>query len=504
MSFALPEFATSPWADGLTIEVVVPPVGPPPIDPGPNRAPPITGLRIMTPIPPFPQYPSRADPPEEFMLEGDAFLAHFPTFRTAANTVGTEIDAAAAATALHEAYATDAAVAAAAYATTAASVANYKGPWIALAGALAIPASVSYSGKIWALTESVANVAAEIPGTSPKWVLPYPIRRLNIFETTANGLTAASSGESVYASFTVLGLASSAFIATCGTGAFVVSSSAAASTVQVSTDNGVTWVSKAMPASAVWRVMGHSAGFFAFAEGQTGALASAISNDNGVTWTARAFAGTWGSTGSTRFSADPQGTILVAPASTASTVYVSTNSGVSWSAVQTTPIASPTATFAVAGTLFIKVAGTGYQTSTTGLTGSWTSRTLPGACDTLVLTEGTNNLLAYKAGSLTETAYIMNNVATMEWLPLGQPLWASAASLRTIGSSLITATGSPMECATAHITGTDQRWIPRSAPYAIDTTRHVAQNGAAAVVVANNAAYRIPYGAGLAPLGMWE
>lgn len=54
--------------------------------------------------------------------------------------------------------------------TAAISAAAYKGPWASLSGALAIPASVSYSGKIWLLTESVANVAAEVPGVSSKWV----------------------------------------------------------------------------------------------------------------------------------------------------------------------------------------------------------------------------------------------------------------------------------------------------------------------------------------------
>ena len=458
----------------------------------------------MTPIPTFPQYPSRADPPEEFMVEGDAFLAHFPTFQTAANTLSTEMDAAAAATALSEAYATDAAAAAAASAAAASGVASYRGPWSTLVGALLIPASVSHSGKLWVLTENVANVALEMPGSSDKWVLPYPVRRVNIFEAAAGGYRAASSGETVHPSFVVLDLANAAFVSCCGAGGFVVSSSASANTVRVSTDNGVTFVSKGLPKLGLWRVLGFTSRLYAFADGETGVGAAAFSDDNGVIWTSVNYAGTWGTSGSTRYAADPTGTFGIAPASTNSTIYRTLDSGSTWSGAQTAPVSTPVSTHIVGGTAFMKVAGTTYHTSTTGLTGSWTSRTMPGNTDTLVVTEGTDTLLAYKAGSPTEQIYSLVSAATFEWTPLGQTLWAPTASVRTVRDSLITATGTPMQCATARLLGTDQRWIPRNASFAIGTTKHVAANGGTAVVVANNAAYRIPFGAGVEPLSLWE
>ena len=495
MSFATFEYATSPWADGLTIEVGIPPVGPPPVDPGPARPPPITGLRIMTPIPAFPQYPSRADPPEEFMIEGDAFLAHFPTFRSAANVLSTEMDAAAAATALHEAYATDAAVSAASSALAASGVANFKGNWSSLAGALAIPASVAHLGQIWVLTESLANVALEAPGGSTKWILAYPVRKFNLFEVSGGTLQASSSGEEVYTDVRLLDLASSAQVTACGTGAFAVTSSAASSTLRVSLDNGLTWVSKALPASSVWRVVGHSAGFVAFAEGATGANATAISNDNGATWTAQAFAGPLGAS-TTRYAADPGGSLVVAAASTGTTLYVSANNGATWSAVQSAPI-TPVSVFITGGVIFIKAAGTSYYTSLTGLTGSWTLRTMPAGasgvpCDTWVMTEGqSDSLLAYKAGSLFENVYSMTDAINQTWTVRPQRLWLSASSLRLIRSTLLTSSGGgPLECATARTVGSDTRWVPRSAPFAIATTRHVAHNGVSAIVLANNASYR--------------
>lgn len=54
-------------------------------------------------------------------------------------------------------------------AATSTAGSSYKGNWSSLAGALAPPASVTHLGRTWLLTEAVANVALEIPGTSSKW-----------------------------------------------------------------------------------------------------------------------------------------------------------------------------------------------------------------------------------------------------------------------------------------------------------------------------------------------
>lgn len=55
-------------------------------------------------------------------------------------------------------------------------LAAYKGPWSTLAGALAIPATVTHgaSNTIYMLLQSVANVAAETPGVSNKWLALGP------------------------------------------------------------------------------------------------------------------------------------------------------------------------------------------------------------------------------------------------------------------------------------------------------------------------------------------
>ena len=78
-------------------------------------------------------------------------------------------------------------------AVAAVGAAAYKGPWASLAGALAIPASVSYNNAVWVLTESVANVAAEVPGVSTKWIAVSGAPVLELISTT--NATAAATVE---------------------------------------------------------------------------------------------------------------------------------------------------------------------------------------------------------------------------------------------------------------------------------------------------------------------
>lgn len=59
----------------------------------------------------------------------------------------------------------------------AAAIANYKGPWSGLTGALAIPAAVSHSGKLWLLLSSVADVTTKVPGVAAEWFDVTPMNR---------------------------------------------------------------------------------------------------------------------------------------------------------------------------------------------------------------------------------------------------------------------------------------------------------------------------------------
>ena len=56
-------------------------------------------------------------------------------------------------------------------ANTAASAANFKGPWSNLTGSLSVPASVAHSGSLWVLLTDLADVTASEPGVSGDWHL---------------------------------------------------------------------------------------------------------------------------------------------------------------------------------------------------------------------------------------------------------------------------------------------------------------------------------------------
>lgn len=77
--------------------------------------------------------------------------------------------------------------AAAASETNTAALANFKGNWSALTGALNKPASVFHNGAFWALLNNLANVTTSQPGVTADWQVcggAWPIIRINT-NTTA-------------------------------------------------------------------------------------------------------------------------------------------------------------------------------------------------------------------------------------------------------------------------------------------------------------------------------
>ena len=112
-----------------------------------------------------PTAPLPTDDTSTFNTRAFALVAALDTFVDEANALEEAVDANATSAAADAASAESSALAAT-------GSANFKGEWSTLTGALAIPASVSHSGKVWILTATVSNVAAEVPGTSTKWIQP--------------------------------------------------------------------------------------------------------------------------------------------------------------------------------------------------------------------------------------------------------------------------------------------------------------------------------------------
>ena len=153
---------------------------PKPIKPAPVPA-------VPTPVP---QRSDRAN----FAARGDAMMTAFPGLVSGINTtvdyideaadfVAAEADRAQAQANAASDFATDAQgyagqstteanraeLAADNAAQASLSVANFKGEWSTLAGALNMPATVSHAGMIWLLLQNLPNVAAAEPGVSAAW-----------------------------------------------------------------------------------------------------------------------------------------------------------------------------------------------------------------------------------------------------------------------------------------------------------------------------------------------
>ena len=126
----------------------------------------------MTPLSPPPQ----TNDPGNFDARADALLgAGLPLFVAEANALETNVNAREASATSAATTATAAATAAQAAQALALALANYKGTWSALTGALAIPASVLHNGVFWSLTASLANVTTATPGVSSSWIpVVYP------------------------------------------------------------------------------------------------------------------------------------------------------------------------------------------------------------------------------------------------------------------------------------------------------------------------------------------
>jgi hypothetical protein len=115
------------------------------------------------PMTALPTAPLPTDSTSVFNSSAFALVAALDTFVEEANALESAVDANATSAASDASSAADSALAAT-------GAANFKGEWSTLTGALAIPASVSYGGKVWILTASVSNVAVETPGVSTKWI----------------------------------------------------------------------------------------------------------------------------------------------------------------------------------------------------------------------------------------------------------------------------------------------------------------------------------------------
>lgn len=322
-------------------------------------------------LPPTP--PLRSDP-ANFAARGDALMAWFPPGVAQMNAVASEVNANAVQAAADAATATTKAADASNFATIAAGLANYKGEWSTLAGALNIPAAVSHGGVFYALKANAADVTAITPGVSSQWlqVGARALYRLPILQANV-GYSSASSLEVIGSLLTYsvgIGGAGPSHFAY-GSSLFVAMPGASGANCATSPD-GKTWTLRAMPSTAAWSGVGtDGTAFLALVAGGTAVAKSA----DGVTWSAATAlaASVEGNTPPIRV-----GGLWVVFALGNSTTYYTSTDGTAWT-TRAFPISlSSSAEVRLCGTTaWVRNAGgsTTAYTSTDGI--NWTTQTCP-------------------------------------------------------------------------------------------------------------------------------
>jgi len=194
------------------------------------------------------------------------------------------------------------------------------------------------------------------------------IERLHVLSTAASTKYALGGMMPIFDTSANAQISSADRLMWCGSN-FLVTSNGNADFVYTSIDGG-TWNIRTMGVTTTGhKIRNNGQNVLGVYSGSTTARAS---TNGGVSWAA---SGAASGNLLTSFAAYTSGGVFLCASSSQS--YVTTNNGSTWTALQTLPH-TPTNIIAI-GANFVSYnnASATYYTSTTGLTGSWTSRTLP-------------------------------------------------------------------------------------------------------------------------------
>lgn len=416
--------------------------------------------------------------PEVFDPTAEAFVGSLAGFEAAMNAAADKVELAAASALSAQ--------------SAALAAANFVGAWATLRGALAIPAAAAHRGRVWVLVANVADVAAHEPGVSAQWVPSYPQRRLPIFSAATAGLTCWGGNEVAHNAIRTLPLAPETL---CSNGSSYVAVAASGSQVAQSLD-GITWTLRTLPAVGVWAVVPVGRGYMAVCQGSSGANASAYSSNEGVTWTAFDAGETWNGPNIQNLTAAGAGKAIAH--NNSGGVRIATAPGV-WGPLQSSPGALIALYITSSGSFVGRITGANYYSSATGLTGSWTRRSLPGTTDTLVQ-DVDESLLAYKAGSVTAAVY--RSTDGVAWTDTGWQLLHATASVRSLNGVY---TQGPVASGATGWTRHSGVWVPRTLFFSPDHgPRRLARIGRQHLALTAGLVYLFdPDGAGAA-LSCWE
>lgn len=202
-------------------------------------------------------------------------------------------------------------------------------------------------------------------------VTPSELVRIPIFSAQTQTRYAVSSFEDITPATYSTGLTGSTRMVVFGNSLFLAASSTGQGNI-ASSANGTVWTLRAMPSSAAWSLGTNGTNQFIATVGTATTVAKST---DGITWSA----GTaLPSTASNSYGAPAfNGSTCLVVASAALTAYVSTDNATTWSAAQTLLASANVVPIVIGGLFWYWNTGTTAYTSATGLTGSWTLRTLP-------------------------------------------------------------------------------------------------------------------------------
>lgn len=224
---------------------------------------------------------------------------------------------------------------------------------------------------------------------------PTQLIRYKIFDNDTNGMMPASVLEDITPPTFAVGYGGSYDTITIahGNGLFIAPSAGPQSTVATSPD-GKVWTQRAMPSSQPWKVATNGSNKF-IAVAYPNVVAKST---NGTAWSAGT--STPANIKSNSLPVFNGSTCLVF--SDAGGNFVSTDNATTWSANQTLPVSPQYGPYVIGGLFWYKpISGPTAYTSATGLTGSWTARTLPvtGPIRIMVQTDGKLTIAAEATGS---------------------------------------------------------------------------------------------------------
>ena len=388
-------------------------------------------------ITPLPTPPDRGDP-STFSSRADAFLGALPTFATEANALATAVNEDAA-DALASAQAAEAAqLAAEAVQVFVESVSNidvFNGATTYEFGDVVYsPTSMqSYrrrsSGQsftdpaadptnwtqLTALPDQTGNAGKFVTtdGTNASWSsVGTTLQKLGIFSAAAATASPVSSMNVVENGVYQTTIASNSYlnIAASSTLFCVVHNGNGSGSNASTSPDGMTWTTRALSTTSTsWTVASDGTGFLAV-EGSSTVVNYSVT---GVTFSATTSLPGNRQPG-TNLVSRTTGEYITRGAASTTTLYHTVNNGTAWT-TQTAPAANMNTLIVNSGMYVGNAGGSSYYTSATGLTGSWTTRTLPASCSVIgKMPDGT--LVTYDSNKVNEQ-YISSDAINWTLVP---------------------------------------------------------------------------------------